>query len=198
MGNGISSEQHAAVWRLVRSGDVAGLRSTLRRVPPELQHLFLEYEYDHSTPLTIVVQRGDVECLRILLGASVDVNRIDHDGLSPLQLAVKADKPAVVQLLVDSARVSCNATDPSGMTPLLAAAINGHVKVLEVLLHCDRINIFAVDSRERKDVIALVRKAYRKASKKDQFRFKACLDLIAKVCGWSLPLRLTIGIICLA
>lgn len=111
----------------------------------------------------------------------MDVNRVTQDGLSPLHLAVKMNKPAIVQLLVENARVNCNAIVPSECTPLLTAAINGYVEVLEVLLYCGGVNIFALDSRSRKDVMELARKACSKAATRDQSRFKACLDIIAKV-----------------
>lgn len=79
----------------------------------------------------------------------------------------------IVQLLVENARVNCNIVDPSGCTPLPAAATNGYVEAAEVLLCCGRVILFALDGRSQKD--------HSKAATREQPRFKACLDIAAKV-----------------
>lgn len=52
--------------------------------------------------LAAAIRKGDVEACRNLLSSGADVNAVDSKRLTPLQSAVSAAKPQIVQLLLDA------------------------------------------------------------------------------------------------
>jgi len=106
--------------------------------------------------------------VKLLLGVpGIDVNKENHDGLSPLGAAAFKGKVKVVALLkaagaqenftlTSAARVgsvdvvarhlrapgvNVNATDRSGETPLYTASKNGHAEVVKLLLGVPGIDV---------------------------------------------------------
>lgn len=168
---------------LARKGDASALLAGIARIPPEHKASYLNWtdEFGHRTPVAMATVLDYPECVKVLLEAGADANKIGGDGMGPLDLAVQANNVAIATLLLESPQLKCNVVDARGFTPLLAAAADGQPQVLDVLLHCERVDLFACQSKTGLDVLGIVRKAYSKASSKDRPRYKACLGLVEKV-----------------
>lgn len=168
---------------LARKGDAAALRAGIARIPPELKASYLNWtdEFGHHTPVAMATILDFPECVRVLLDAGADGNKIGGNGLGPLDHAVQANNVAIATLLLESEQVDCNVVDARGYTPLLSAAADGQPQVLGVLLQCERVDLFACQSKTGLDVLGIARRAYSKASSKDRPRYKECLSLVEKV-----------------
>lgn len=69
----------------------------------------------------------------LLMGANVNTT-YDHDGLTPLNCAVKRANMAAIEFLIERAGAEVNGCDEAGRTPLETASYLGHAKVAQVLL----------------------------------------------------------------
>ncbi|MFK4016463.1 ankyrin repeat domain-containing protein [Cobetia marina] len=86
--------------------------------------------------MTMCAQRGDLEGLREALaepGARERLNDVDYRGRSPLMVAVQANQPEAVAVLL-AAGADSEQTDALHDTPLLAAAALGYGNCLTCLL----------------------------------------------------------------
>ena len=99
----------------------------------------------HDTALILAVQRGHVECVKVLIDAGVDVNQVDHLGGTALILAAEFGHFKCVKVLID-AGVDVNKADSGGNTALILAARFGHFECVEVLIDAgvdvNEVNIF--------------------------------------------------------
>lgn len=186
MGNASSSsatQQTLAVWMLARDGDSTALAAVMEQLPPELKASYLDWvdQADQRTPVAMATLLGHIDCLKLLLEAGADGNRVGRDGMGPLHLAVKADNQEITRLLLMSAQVDCNVVDARGYTPLLAAAADGRAKALDVLLQYDRVDVFACQEKSGLDVIGIANKAFKRASAIDRDTLKSALELVEKV-----------------
>ena len=71
--------------------------------------------------------------VRLLVSRHADLDRPDHDGLSPLCMACIEGHFNVAKILVEGG-ADTGHWDRHGRTPLFAAAASGHSKIVEVLL----------------------------------------------------------------
>lgn len=180
----ISFDHPSALWHLSLNGDAAALRNAILQISPELMNSYLEYtsDLDQSTPLEIAILQNRVFCVKVLLTAGADADRLNSEGLSPLHLAAKTNNRVIAELLIHYGAEDCNALNRCGRTPLVDAAIEGHAQVLDVLLHCGAVDIFALDPDSQEDILAITRKEIRQAPiGHDHSKFTACLDLISAV-----------------
>lgn len=186
MGNASSSsatQQPLAVWMLARDGDSVALRAVMEQVPTELKASYLDWvdQADQRTPVAIATLLGHVDCVKLLLKAAADGNRVGRDGMGPLHLAVKADNLEITTVLLESAQVDCNVVDARGHTPLLVAAADGRTRVVNLLLRFDRVDLFCRHEKSGLDVIEVARKALKRATATDRLRVKECLELVETV-----------------
>lgn len=184
MGNKSSTSlQTSSVWMLARYGDPNALRVGLKRIPAETKSSYLDWsgKPDYRTPLAMASLVGYFECVKILLDAGADPNRVGRDGMGPLHLAVKTNNVAITRLLLETPHVDCNLFDAQGYTPLMVAVASGHVQALDMLLNWHQIDIFAYQAESKLNVLRVARKACRESKLADRPRFKKCLGLVEKV-----------------
>lgn len=73
--------------------------------------------------------------LKLLLETgSVDLNTRSNSGQTPLSLAARDGRKAVVILLLETGKVDINTRSRNGDTPLSQAAARGHNAVVRLLL----------------------------------------------------------------
>jgi ankyrin repeat protein len=90
------------------------------------------------------VLSGDLENLRLAVGAGVDINARDRDGRTPLFQAVIAGKENLVRELIRSG-CDLKAKDASGKTALHLAAIQGRTACVNLLIEAGS----PVDERDK-------------------------------------------------
>ena len=88
-------------------------------------------------------ERGDLTTVQDLLAAdrSVDVNKEDEYGRTPLYAAAKEGQTAVVAALLAAPGIDVNKEDKDGRTPLHMAAKKGHTAVVAALLATPGIDV---------------------------------------------------------
>ncbi|ELU01926.1 hypothetical protein CAPTEDRAFT_39884, partial [Capitella teleta] len=82
--------------------------------------------------------KGNVKCVKKLLGYKADPNQKDNDGLTALMLAVcsiedESMQGNIVDILIKH-KADVNLTDNGGVSALLLASIKGNVKCVKKLL----------------------------------------------------------------
>lgn len=107
------------IWQAARAGDAYTMRSALARLTPQTRR-YIEWQepYSGRTAMATTAATGHRECARLLLQAGADPNVKDYKGNTPLHLACKHGKPAVVQLLLEMPRVFPFAPNLCMKTPL--------------------------------------------------------------------------------
>ncbi|MGV3485536.1 MAG: ankyrin repeat domain-containing protein [Planctomycetaceae bacterium] len=90
--------------------------------------------------------RGDANAVRVALDRGVDVNVLDEDGRSALQLAAFDGHQEVVELLLEHG-AQVDYADAMGRTALMFASTGPHVETVERLIEAGA-NINAVDGDE--------------------------------------------------
>lgn len=180
----ISLDHPSMLWHLALNGEAKSLRDAILQLSPAFLRLYLEYtsDLDQSTPLEIAIRKNHVFCVKVLLTAGADADRLNSEGLSPLHLAVKTNNRVIAELLIHYGAEDFNVLDRCGRTPLVDAAIEGHAQVLDVLLHCGAVDIFALDPDSQEDILAIARKEIFQAPIGcDHSKFTACVDLVIAV-----------------
>ena len=100
-----------------------------------------------ETALHVGAREGYCEIVKLLLGASADVESTDDDGRTPLSCAAANGHLAVVEFLVKEARADVESKDSIyGRTPLSWAAANGHLEVVEFLVDEGGADVESKDS----------------------------------------------------
>lgn len=99
----------------------------LLAVPQSINKRELEAAFLRSSKL------GHAECIRCILATGIDTEIQDTNGKTPLFLAVEYDKPALVEILLDS-HCNTNVRGPGQSTPAHLAAKLYHNPCLELLV----------------------------------------------------------------
>lgn len=101
---------------------------------PLADHLIFLYDQDEGTPLHIAASKGNLELVRVLVGAGAFVDARSGSGRTPLHLAcARGHAEAMCALLDAGADVTARATD--GCTPLhLLACRRSRVAAMIALL----------------------------------------------------------------
>ncbi len=86
-----------------------------------------------SAALIASAKTADVEAVRLLLGADVDPDRADGDGMTALAWAVGGDDVATVEALTTAGASLAGSAGNDGMTLLMRAAQIGSLAVVQVL-----------------------------------------------------------------
>lgn len=84
-------------------------------------------------PLHDAVRASDVEGVEALMYAGADLNELDDNGETPLNMAILAEDESLAIMLLE-AGASAEARNEGGFTALHAAAYSGAPKVAEALL----------------------------------------------------------------
>jgi len=86
-----------------------------------------------SQALFVAAKKGNVESVKRILQAGVDVNASDADGWTALMFATFKGHKEVVQVLLD-AGANVNAQSQDGTTPLMTATFRNHPGVVQMLM----------------------------------------------------------------
>ena len=81
-----------------------------------------------STPLGFAAQRGELEIVKLLIGAGVDIHTSDSKGLTPMILATENGHDDIAELLTKDHPTKAD------RTAFLSASEEGHEGVVEALL----------------------------------------------------------------
>jgi len=85
-----------------------------------------------NTPLIFAARAGDLQSVKLIVGAGADTNQLSAFGTSPLIMAVHGGNAAIVEYLLEQgAEVD---SDASGHTALHDAILRGNVSAVKVLL----------------------------------------------------------------
>jgi|GEM_PF-2882974 len=85
------------------------------------------------TPLHFFAEAGDVDRIKLLVFAGVNVNATCREGSTPLHWAVREGEGEVARFLI-SVGANVNARTRHGQTPLHFAAIEGDVRIARLLV----------------------------------------------------------------
>lgn len=78
-------------------------------------------------------QEGDIEVLKAVLAAGVDVNALDSRGWTALMLATNKGYSLLIPLLLE-AQADVNIRAPDGATALFMAVAHGNTEIIELLM----------------------------------------------------------------
>ncbi|XP_062605610.1 serine/threonine-protein phosphatase 6 regulatory ankyrin repeat subunit A-like [Saccostrea cucullata] len=107
----------------------------LLAVPQSISKQELEAAFLQSSKL------GHSECIQCILATGIDTEIEDTNGRTPLFLAVESNKPALVEILLDS-NCNVNVRGPGQTTPVHMAAKLIHNECLKLLVsHRAKINL---------------------------------------------------------
>ncbi|HIE54385.1 MAG TPA: ankyrin repeat domain-containing protein, partial [Chromatiaceae bacterium] len=85
-----------------------------------------------SLTLYLAMQRGDIEQIERHIRWGSDMNQLDRDGFTPLQVAVMNGRTAIVRLLLKHG-VEVDKPDRHGHTALYHAIMGGHILIADLL-----------------------------------------------------------------
>jgi len=86
-----------------------------------------------TVTLYLAMQRGDIEQIERHLRWGTDMNQLDRDGYTPLQVAVRDGRMAIVRMLLKHG-VEIDKPDRNGHTALWHAVMEGHTLIADLLL----------------------------------------------------------------
>ena len=94
----------------------------------------------------------DVVVRYLLEGYSMDVNKQNHHGLSPMHLAAIGGHISIIKLLLERS-ASCSTRSVTGSTPLHAAASNGRHDVCALLFE-DCLHECSFDAEDEEGAVS--------------------------------------------
>ncbi|XP_044751495.1 serine/threonine-protein phosphatase 6 regulatory ankyrin repeat subunit A-like isoform X2 [Coccinella septempunctata] len=125
------------------------------------------------TPLMLAVSSNHVECVKVLLNYSMDVektvNMVDNDSHSSLVRAVALGHSKIVQLLLTQ-KAKANIVDVNGKSVIHLAAACGHLTCLQILV--DYLEPHEAAAMDRQECTALHWACYRGNA--------SCVDFLLK------------------
>lgn len=83
--------------------------------------------------LYLAMQRGDIEQIERHVHWGTDLNQLDRDGFTPLQVAVRKGRIAITRLLLKQG-VAVDQPDHEGHTALYHAVLGGRTRIADLLL----------------------------------------------------------------
>lgn len=86
--------------------------------------------------LVLVVNSGDEDAVALFLKAGFDPSIVDSKGSPLLSLAVRAQYPSIVSLLIDAGADINRQSEDRGYSPLMDAAQKGDYEMARKLLEC--------------------------------------------------------------
>ena len=117
-------------------------RQTIGSFHPLTSENWTEQAYlGHTEALCLAIINDDLSYIEQWISTSLeaDLNRRDHTGRTPLQLACQSASPRIVKCLVDAgARLIARLAD--GLTPLHIACIRGNPEIVRILLERSEAN----------------------------------------------------------
>ena len=92
-------------------------------------------DYDETTILFYAIRNyASIEAIEVLLEYGVDINEIDEDGLSAIDVAIKFKREDVVKLCIDRGMDINKTARKSGITPIILASCFSNIPMVELLI----------------------------------------------------------------
>ena len=91
-------------------------------------------KYVYDTSLVRAVKISDVDRVRTLMYANVDVNEKNYAGITPLTIAAEKGNMDIIKMLVEDGKAVVNDKSSYGVTPIISAAAAGNSEVVEYLV----------------------------------------------------------------
>lgn len=91
-------------------------------------------KYVYDTSLVRAVKISDVDRVRTLMYANVNVNEKNYAGITPLTIAAEKGNMEIIKMIVEDGKAVVNDPSSYGVTPLISAAAAGNDKVVEYLI----------------------------------------------------------------
>jgi uncharacterized protein len=122
------------------------------------QPVLIGQEYDLEDPDEIstlfyaIRKYASVEFIEVLLAHGCDINQVDSDGLSSIDIAIKFKREDVIRMCLAKG-MDVNATSrKSGITPIVLAACFNNISIAQLLLdHGADINVQDSSGMSTKD-----------------------------------------------
>jgi ankyrin repeat protein len=97
-----------------------------------------EYEledYDEISILFYAIRNhASIDAIEVLLEFGLDINEIDEDGLSAIDIAIKFSREDVVKLCIDRGVDINKTTRKSGINPIILASCFGNISMVRLLI----------------------------------------------------------------
>ncbi len=98
------------------------------------QEYDLEDPDEISTLFYAIRKYASIEFIEVLLQYGCDINQVDSDGLSAIDIAIKFKREDVIRMCLDKG-MDVNATSrKSGITPIVLAACFNNIAIAQLLL----------------------------------------------------------------
>ncbi len=92
-------------------------------------------DYDETTVLFYAIRNyASIEAIEILLEYGVDINQLDEDGLSAIDVAIKFKREDIVKFCIKKGIDINKTARKSGINPLILASCFNNVSMVELLL----------------------------------------------------------------
>ena len=91
-------------------------------------------KYVYDTSLVRAVKISDVDRVRTLMYANVNVNEKNYAGITPLTIAAEKGNMEIIKMLVEDGKAVVNDASSYGVTPIISAAAAGNTEVVAYLV----------------------------------------------------------------
>jgi hypothetical protein len=88
-------------------------------------------------PLSYAAEAGNADILKLMLGASTDVDSRENSGRTPLSWAAAKGHEATANLLLGTSKVDIKTKDNQGQAPVSLAVQNGRGGIAKLLLEAE-------------------------------------------------------------
>jgi ankyrin repeat protein len=140
---------NVSLLKAVETNDYEGVRRLFNNKTLNVNYLWTEPIEDsfgdptYYTPLMLSVEKSHIEITELLLKhTSIDVNRANNAGVTPLCVAIGNNDYAMAVLLLGQEQINVNQqTTELGYTPLHLASSNNLHEMVNLLLTHNNINV---------------------------------------------------------
>ena len=92
-------------------------------------------EYDETSILFYAIKNNaSIEAIEILLEFGIDINEINNDGLSAIDMAIKFQREDIVKFCIDKGLNINQTARKSGMKPIILASCFNNISIVKLLL----------------------------------------------------------------
>lgn len=91
-------------------------------------------KFVYDTSLVRAVKISDVDRVRTLMYANVNVNEKNYAGITPLTIAAEKGNMEIIKMLVEDGKATINEASSYGITPLISAAAAGQDEAVAYLI----------------------------------------------------------------
>ena len=128
------------VTEAIENDSVAKMKSLLKNGADLHKPILIgeEYEledYDEISPFFYAIRKyASMEMLELMLENGIDLNEVDSDGISALDMAIKFKRKELIQFCIDRGFDLNTSKRKSGITPVMLAACFSDLELMTLLL----------------------------------------------------------------